>query len=266
MNNTTPLLVPSFFEDLHGVRTFVTTRHGGCSKGVYSSFNCSPYHEDELQDVEKNTDLLRAQLGGYSFPFVIPRQVHGVAIHRVDTEWLSTSAQTRQAALEGVDALITNSPSCMLCVTTADCLPVFLYDPHCRAIGIAHAGWRGAVQHIALRTLQAMQDAYGVSPQNVHVAYGPCISQNAFEVGDEVYDAFSKEGFSMEEIALRKPESGKWHISLQKAVRSELLAAGISDDHIKLCPHCTYTEHEDFFSARRLGIQSGRILSGISLV
>ena len=91
---------------------------------------------------------------------------------------------------------------------------------------------------------------------------GPSISLESFEVGDEVYDAFAKAGFDMDRIA-KKYE--KWHLDLWEANRLQLLAQGVWLEHIEVSGICTYQQHENFFSARRLGIKSGRILSGVML-
>lgn len=264
-SSSVSLLSPAPMNGIRGVQTFVTTRYGGCSRDTYSSFNCSPYCGDDPACVVDNTKKLLIALNGYAFPLILPHQVHDTVVRRIDTDFLHLNPEEQRTALEGVDALITDSSSCALCVSTADCLPVFFYDSVHRAVGIAHSGWRGAVGHIALCTLRAMQETYDTCPQEVRVAFGPCISQASFEVGDEVYEAFASENFPMERIAVRNPKSGKWHISLQEAVRSDLQTAGVDDRHIELSARCTYIEHNDFFSARRLGISSGRILSGIFL-
>lgn len=259
------LLLPAPLQALSGVETFVTTRFGGCSQGAYSSFNCSPFCGDEAAHVAANTNRLRALLGGYPHPLVIPRQVHGTEVRCIDEGFLRMDSSLQNRMLDGVDALITDVPSCALCVSTADCLPVFFYDSRRRVIGMAHSGWRGTVNHIARTTLRTMQKEYGVFPEDVYVAFGPCISQSAFEVGEEVYEAFRKEGFPLSRIAVRHPQSGKWHISLPEAVAAELVASGLRKEHLECSPCCTYTNPEVFFSARRMGIHSGRILSGIFL-
>jgi copper oxidase (laccase) domain-containing protein len=99
----------------------------------------------------------------------------------------------------------------------------------------------------------------------VHAIIGPCISLKAFEVGIEVYDAFEQADFDMSQIAHWHPEKGKYHINLPAANRLQLLADGVPEEQIHDSAICTYSQHEDFFSARRLGIKSGRILSGICM-
>ena len=152
-----------------------------------------------------------------------------------------------------------------LCVSTADCVPVLLYDAAREVVAAVHAGWRGTVGKIASHTLQAMREKYGTQAADVHAIIGPCISLDAFEVGIEVYDAFAQVGFDMEQVACWHPEKEKYHIDLPAANRLQLLAEGVMPGNIHDSAICTYAEHHDFFSARRLGIRSGRVLNGIVL-
>ena len=160
--------------------------------------------------------------------------------------------------------MITRSPlkDFCLCVSTADCVPVLLYDVSKDVIAAIHAGWRGTVGRIVEKTLEVMGSEYGTEGKDVIACIGPSISLESFEVGDEVYAAFAEAGFEMSCIA-RKYE--KWHLDLWEANRLQLLAHGVLPEHIEVAGICTYKNYEDFFSARRLGIKSGRILSGIMI-
>jgi copper oxidase (laccase) domain-containing protein len=100
-----------------------------------------------------------------------------------------------------------------------------------------------------------------MSAADLKVVIGPSIGPDAFEVGDEVYEAFSQAGFDMNEIAFKR--NGKWHIDLWQANALDLQQTGIARENIEIAGICTYQQHEDFFSARRLGIKSGRIYTGI---
>ena len=114
----------------------------------------------------------------------------------------------------------------------------------------------------ALRRMQATCDTEG---KDIIACIGPGISFASFEVGDEVHEAFRAEGFPMEQISAWKPETHKYHIDLWKANHLQLSDFGVPSRQIETAGICTYRQHEDFFSARRLGIKSGRILSGIML-
>ena len=244
---------------------FVTTRQGGCSEGNYASFNCTPYSGDEAEKVRRNQTLLMEGMSQIPEELVIPVQTHETNCLLIGDAYLSASSQQRQEMLHGVDALITREPGYCLCISTADCVPVLVYDKKHGAIAAIHAGWRGTVAYIVRDTLLRMEKEFGTSGEDVVACIGPSISLESFEVGDEVYEAFKESGFDMSIISTKKRKTGKHHIDLWEANRSELLYAGIPAGQIEVAGICTYIHQDDFFSARRLGIDSGRILSGIMI-
>ncbi|MBQ0050416.1 MAG: peptidoglycan editing factor PgeF [Bacteroidales bacterium] len=220
---------------------------------------------------------------------VIPRQTHSTKVSYVNA---SSSAGAASAArqeegarpssapateahetLSGVDAVWTDTPELCVAVKTADCIPVLLYDQRQQRVAAIHAGWRGTVGHIVTRTIEAMQSCGA----DLHAIIGPGISLDAFEVGDEVYDAFSQAGFPMQRIARRYPaptssepctmslESTKWHLDLWEANRWLLLESGIPASHIQVSGICTYSHLSQLYSARQETIHTGRNLNGIML-
>lgn len=244
---------------------FVTTRSGGSGKGSYASFNCSPYCGDSVDAVSDNQKLLLQGMNQQPDRLIIPHQTHETNIRVIDAGFLTLSADQQNSQLKGIDAVVTDLPGYCLCVSTADCVPLLMYDRKHHVIAAVHAGWRGTVARIVNKTLQGMQTLYGTEGQDLCVAIGPSISQVSFEVGEEVLEAFREEQFDMERIAVRNQKSGKPHIDLWEANRLELMALGVPDDQIQVAGVCTYIHHNHFFSARRLGINSGRMLSGIMI-
>ena len=115
---------------------------------------------------------------------------------------------------------------------------------------------------IVEKAVRQMEVCYGTRPSALVAQIGPGIHRESFEVGDEVYDAFHQAGFPMEAISERRE---KWHIDLPVCNRLQLLGVGVEAPHIRVDDNCTYQQCDDFFSARRLGIQSGRIYTGIVL-
>ena len=247
------------------ISCFVTTRHGGCSTGNYASFNCTPYTGDDTECVRKNQEALCAALPSYPQELVIPFQTHSTNSLIIDETYLNATYSERQSMLQGVDALITDIPGCCICISTADCIPISLYDKLRRVVAVVHAGWRGTVNRILASTLHRMQAAYGTEGKDIIASIGPGISLASFEVGDEVYEAFRTENFPMEYISVWKPETHKYHIDLWAANHLQLSDFGVPSQQIENAGICTYQQYEDFFSARRLGIKSGRILSGIMI-
>lgn len=242
----------TYYEIGNQVTAFSTTRYGGCSKGNYGEFNINAYCGDEAAHVAANRHLLATLLGIDDQRIIIPHQVHGTEIYRVDTP--------QQSVVEGVDAVMTDVPQLCIGVSTADCIPIIIYDEQHHAVCAIHAGWRGTVKRIVHVAVCAMQETYGSIPSQMRAVIGPGISLANFEVGDEVYQQFVDAGFDMSVISRRY---AKWHIDLPLCNRLQLEKAGITD--IYLSGICTYQQHNDYFSARCLGIHSGRIFTGIML-
>lgn len=237
------------------ISCFSTTRYGGQSEGNYASFNCTHYCGDREEHVALNRELLCSLLSQRPLALVIPRQTHSTNVKVI-------ASPEDMEDLEEVDALVTSLPRFCLCVSTADCIPVLLYDKVRKVVAAIHAGWRGTVGCIVRKTLEVMHDTYGTEGEDVVACIGPGISLASFEVGDEVYQAFEQAGFDMPLISKR---FDKWHIDLWEANRLQLLAFGVKETQIEVAGICTYQSFGTFYSARRMGIRSGRILSGIML-
>ena len=132
-----------------------------------------------------------------------------------------------------------------------------------------HAGWRGTVHRIVAKSIKMMDKPYRVSPASLYAWIGPGITLDAFEVGEEVYQQFASAGFDMNAIARRYPSDSssesdgrKWHIDLMECNRRQLVESGLKESHIYVSGICTYNNADRYFSARRLGIDSGRIYTG----
>ncbi|MBR3897051.1 MAG: peptidoglycan editing factor PgeF [Bacteroidaceae bacterium] len=243
-----------------GITAFSTCRDGGVGEGAYTSFNCTHYCGDNPIHVATNRQRLCAD---WSIPFnrlIIPRQVHGTDVAVIDEAFLALPSTEQEQQLDGVDALISPLSEVCLAISTADCIPILLYDTRARIVAAIHAGWRGTVARIVSLTLSRMRELYGTRGVDVRAVIGPGISMDAFEVGDEVYDAFRQADFPMEHIARRY---AKWHIDLWEANRLQLLDEGLLPESIEVANICTFQHVDRFFSARRLGILSGRILTAI---
>ena len=255
----------SGWEEYRDIFHFSTTRRGGVSEGSFASMNPGLYTDDDPAAIRRNIELLADTVGFDADLLFMPRQVHKDRIEKIDAAFLGFNEAGRKARLDGVDALMTDLPGVCVAVATADCVPVLLYAPDRKAVAAVHAGWRGTVSGIARKTVFRMIEAYGCDPACMVAGIGPSIGPDAFEVGEEVVEAFFNAGMPMDRILRRNPASGKAHIDLWEANRWQLLEAGLSPRRIELAGICTYTCHTTYFSARRLGIRSGRILSGIGL-
>jgi YfiH family protein len=235
---------------------FITTRHGGVSTGHYASLNLGEHAGDNPDAVRQNRETLCQALNIPATYLYTPRQVHGDRIG-VLHEPPASFAEER-------DALITAEPRICLAVSTADCASLLLYAPDRKMVAAVHAGWRGTALRIAGKTVRKMTEL-GCNPLRMLAGIGPSIGCKAFEVGEEVCASFAETGMDMKAVCRRDASTGKAHIDLKEANRLQLLEAGIPDTHIEVLNLCTYTCREDFFSARRQGIHSGRMLTGIML-
>ena len=251
-----------YYHIADGVTAFSTTRHGGYSQGNYGEFNVNLYCGDEPEAIARNRRLLCKELAVAEDRLVMPHQVHDTGVSQIGKTFFMLSEEIRKQVLEGIDALITNIKHICIGVSTADCIPIIIYDPEHHAAGVVHSGWRGTVANITGRVVTSMQMAYQSKPELLKAVIGPGISLKNFEVGDEVYEAFADAGYPMEQISEKQE---KWHIDLFACCRLQLEATGIKAENIEESGICTYDNVEDFFSARKLGIASGRILTGIVL-
>lgn len=254
--------VLTYYDMSPEVVAFSTTRHGGCSRGAYGEMNVNPWCGDDPADVAANRMLLCRELGIGVHRLVIPHQTHGTGILRVTEAFVDETSGCQMATLEGIDAVMTDVSGVCIGVSTADCIPVLLYDTEHRACCAVHAGWRGTVGRIAEKAVESMRWQFGTDADRLRAVIGPGISLDSFEVGDEVYRAFLDEGFDMENISRRYD---KWHIDLWACNRLQLENAGVPRQCISVAGVCTYLHPDEYFSARRLGTASGRILTGIMI-
>ena len=242
---------------------FCTDREGGASMGNYASFNLSPFSGDNPENVRKNKEIICQQLAIDGERLIIPYQNHGTKTVGIDNLFFQLSQDERSQVINGVDALFTNLTNVCIAVTTADCVPLLFFDPQKKVIAVAHAGWRGTCSRIAEKTVHNLIDKFNCNPSDIRVVVGPSISSKVYEVGKEVVADFENAGFDISQIVSIRDQS--YYLDLWKANQQSLQDTGILSDHIEISGICTYTEHDRFFSARRLGIKSGRITSGIMI-
>ena len=248
--------IPSlqYYHIAEGLTAFSSMRQGGYSSGRYGEFNINRYCGDSDEAIRKNREALCRLLDITDDRLLMPHQVHKAEI--------AVIGEQLDIDLEGYDALMTNVEDVCIGVSTADCIPVLLYDPRQRAVCAVHAGWRGTVMRIVEQSIARMTEVYGTNPADLIAQIGPGIHLESFEVGDEVYQAFEDAGFDMNSIS-KKYE--KWHLDLPECNRLQLISAGVPESQVSVSPVCTYMQADTYFSARRLGIESGRIFTGIIL-
>ena len=163
-----------------------TTRLGGVSTGSQASLNLAIGRGDSEANVRQNLGILTGALGMDMDKLVLTRQTHSDIV-RVVTEADCSGPFHRD--YPECDALVTNTPGLSLLVFTADCTPLLFHDPVTGAVGAAHAGWRGTVQSIGAKTVEAMVRNFGAKPENIRAAIGPNIGFCHFETDADVPQA-----------------------------------------------------------------------------
>jgi len=232
MNPQDHLIIPDWPTPAN-VRALQTTRQGGASAAPYDSLNLGDHVGDSPLTVARNRMLLNNLLP--SEPVWL-EQVHGTIVANAD------NANCRPQA----DACIARHRAAVCAVMTADCLPVLLCDTRGSVVGAAHAGWKGLAAGVIEATVQEMD----VAPQDLLAWLGPAISQDSFEVGDEVRAVFVA-AQPQSAAAFVPGLPGKWFADIYALARLRLNALGVT--RIYGGEYCTYREADRFFSYRRDG-------------
>ena len=241
-----------------------TTRHPGKAEASSENLNIGLHTGDNPVRVIENRKLVFDALGLDATAFTAAKQVHGDNVRRVTAEQRGKGAASHDDAIPSTDALITDVPGIPIGAFTADCVPVFLYDPVRAAVGIVHAGWRGTVRSIASKAVQRMEEEFGSNPSDMWAAIGPSIGPCCYEVGREVFDEF-QERFRYAHLLFQEEAGEKWHLDLWLANRRQLEESGIPEERTINDRICSACNSNHYFSARKLGPRAGRTLSVIAI-
>ena len=243
--------LPSF-SACKGIDHGFTAKTGGVSEGPFASLNLSFTRPEQRENVMEN---YRIFANAASIPWesmVMDSYEHGTTILKVDRS--DCGKGYLYDPLPPCDGLVTNDPFVTLITGHADCMAFFFYDPVKRAIGLCHAGWRGALARIGSEVVRQMAANYGCDPKDILAGVGPSICPRCFEVGDDVADLFEE---AFPDCPLRGVnQRGKATIDLWQVAASQFLESGIVPEHIELMGVCT-VEDTRLFSYRRDGRTGG---------
>jgi hypothetical protein len=226
---------------IQGVRHGFFTRLGGHSAGLYASLNCSFGSKDETQAVNKNRAAVAARMGVDAGRLLTVWQSHSTDVIMVEAAW-----DARQPP--DADAMVTRRPGLALAVLSADCTPILFADRGGRAVGVAHAGWKGALGGVLEATIAAFA-GQGVRPGDIAAAVGPTIGQANYEVGPEFFDRFLAEDPANQRFFVVSPRSDHYRFDLPGYVKMKL--QGLSLAAVEDLGFCTYGDEARFFSYRR---------------
>lgn len=226
-----------------------STRRGGVSEGNFGGLNLGKSSGDELERVEENRRRFMDALG-FDGPLQVGHQVHGSQVNVAPFE-VGTPGDVVLAQAQGLP----------IGVFVADCVPILLEDRRTGAVAAVHAGWRGTAQGAVTAAVEAMQAQFGSQPHDVIAAIGPSIKSCCYQVGQDVLGALAD---LPEPSAFVRRDEEHAYLDLQEANRQLLAAAGIAT--IAVSGMCTACDAEHFFSYRRDGERSGRMLAVIACI
>ena len=204
-----------------------------------------------------NRETLMDKLGINFEDLVCAKQTHSGNVQYVTELNKGKGALTYDDAIADTDAFITDRKGVPIAIFTADCLPVFLYDPYKLEIGLVHAGWRSTKNDIAFTTIKLMQKQFGTNPQDLLVAFGPAIRSCSFEVEEDFKKFFPKD---------IQERDGKIYMDLAGANKKQLLRAGVKTENIFDQRVCTSCNIQNFYSFRVEKDSSGRMISVTMLI
>jgi YfiH family protein len=214
------------------------TRKGGASSGIFAGLNCGTGSSDQAEIVAINRARVAEAMGLGVEALVSVHQVHSP-----DVVTVTTPLTERPRA----DAMVTATPGLALAVLTADCQPVLFSDGKAGVIGAAHAGWKGARDGVMEATLDAME-ALGARRGDITAVIGPCISQTAYEVGQEFFESFTDDAPEAQRFFING-KGDRYLFDLPSFGLWRLRAAGVG--HAEWTRHCTYRDPARFYSYRR---------------
>jgi len=234
------------FTDLYHNTTLIhgiSTRKGGVSGDPFTSLNLGLNTADSKDHVQENRRLFLKSAALSRNKLSIPQQVHGDHVKCVSEPGFQSET----------DAIITNSRDIILTVQVADCLPIYLYDPENRCIGLVHAGWRGSAVKIVSKTLHKMQITFKTEPENIQAFLGPSIGPCCYEVGPEIIVKFSTKSIN------------NGNLDLWRCNSEQLIEAGVNHHNIIISRLCTVCHPDLFFSHRASGGNTGRMIAYLGL-
>lgn len=235
-----------------------STRLGGVSDFPENSLNLSGTDIDSPENIAENRQRF-LRIFDADFQIATAWQVHGDDIKTVKT------AQDIDDQTQKADALMSRLEKVLLGIKTADCVPVLIGDPKTKAFAAIHAGWRGTVQSIVIKTVEKMGEVYGTNPVDLICAIGAAATCKNYEIGQDVIDAFA-ENFPDSTHLFTPTKENHALIDLHTANKEQLTSIGVSEKNIFIAPLCTMERNDLFFSYRlekKTFGKTGRLLSVI---
>ncbi len=247
--DSVPYLTYNSLSEIKFINHAFSTRLGGVSSGEFSSMNLAFNRGDSPDNVTENYKRICGSAGFEYESLVASSQDHNTFVRAVTSENKGVGIY-KPKDIESVDALITNEKGLTLVTYYADCTPLFFIDTANKAIGLAHAGWRGTVGRIGEKVVQKMTELYRTNPADIVAAIGPAISVCCYEVDKPCADNFiALSDLDSSKFVFQK-ENGKYMIDLLETNRQILVNAGVKDENITISDLCTNCNSDLLWSHR----------------
>lgn len=247
--DSVPYLTYNSLSEINFINHAFSTRLGGVSVGEFTSMNMAFNRGDNPESVTENYKRI-CKSAGFDFDsLTASAQDHNTFVRAVTSENKGVGIY-KPRDLQSVDALITNEKGVTLVTYYADCTPLFFVDIKQKAIGLAHAGWRGTVGRIGEKVVKKMTELYGTNPDDIVAAIGPAISVCCYEVDKPCADNF----YALSDLDSSRfvfpKDNGKYMIDLLETNRQILVAAGVKNENITVSDVCTNCNSELLWSHR----------------
>jgi len=226
-----------------------STRIGGFSSAPYHSLNLGMHSGDDVKTVKLNRSSFFNTLSISEDRLVFPKQAHSDNV-----QWVQ-----KPGIISACDSLITNVPNLFLTIQTADCFPVFLFDPIQQVVAIIHSGWRGTAKNIVTKTINLMLKKGNSLPEDILAGIGPGVQQSCYQVDE-------KTGSHFDNTYLMPDGPGHFKLDVQGTILDQLLNSGIKKEQIEVDGTCTHCAEELYYSYRRDGQHSGRMMGVIGFL
>ena len=238
--------------------------HGGVSQEPYESLNLAFHVGDEPKYVRENRAIIAEYLGVEPERISCGNQVHGLNAVEITENLVGAGAFGEDTAIADCDAVFTKLPNVPLFLFTADCVAVGIYDAKHHAIATVHAGWRGAIGHLPVLTIEAMNEAYGTEFKDCYIYLGPSIGPESFEVDVELGKRFELAWHGMTDRSVADvvnypgDKLDKAYINLWNFIAEGLMVNGVPKENIAIGGTDTVTDR-DCYSYRRESAKTGRM-------
>lgn len=253
------------FEKQANLKHCFSSRIGGVSEGIFKSMNLNAGRGDDAKKVYENIKIICDAVGLDKSTLVTGAQKHSVNVRRVTLKHKGIGI-SKPKDKNSVDALITNDKNLTLVTFHADCVPIYFYDTKNKAIGLAHAGWRGTVNEIAKEVIKAMSREFNTKSEDIIAAIGPSIGPCCFEVEKDVASKFYELQHLKTKSFIKKASDKKFYINLWEANKQILLNCGVKSGNIAISNICTSCYSELLFSHRKSKGKRGTMAAMLCLV